>query len=50
MQRENLNPIEEAEAYQKLINHFNYTQQKLSQVMGKDRATIANNTLIKASP
>ncbi len=51
MQRENLNPIEEAEAYQKLINHFNYTQQKLSQVMGKDRATIANQIrLLKLPP
>jgi ParB family chromosome partitioning protein len=51
MQRENLNPIEEAEAYQKLINDFNYTQQKLSQVMGKDRATIANQLrLLKLPP
>jgi len=51
MQRENLNPIAEAEAYQKLINHFNYTQQKLSQVMGKDRATIANQIrLLKLPP
>jgi ParB family chromosome partitioning protein len=51
MQRENLNPIEEAEAYQKLINDFNYTQQKLSQVMGKDRATIANQIrLLKLPP
>ena len=51
MQRENLNPIEEAEAYQKLINDFNYTQQKLSQVMGKDRTTIANQIrLLKLPP
>lgn len=50
MQRENLNPIEEAEAYQKLINDFNYTQQKLSQVMGKDRATIANQLRLLKLP
>ena len=51
VQREDLNPIEEAEAYQKLINDFNYTQQKLSQVMGKDRATIANQIrLLKLPP
>ena len=51
VQREDLNPIEEAEAYQKLINDFNYTQQKISQVMGKDRATIANQIrLLKLPP
>jgi len=51
MQREDLNPIEEAEAYQKLISDFNYTQQKLAQVMGKDRATISNQMrLLKLPP
>jgi ParB family chromosome partitioning protein len=50
MQRENLNPIEEAEAYQKLINEFNYTQQKLSQVIGKDRTTIANQLRLLKLP
>ncbi len=42
LQREDLNPIEEAEAYKKLMHDYDYTQQKLSQVLGKDRATIAN--------
>ena len=42
IQRENLNAVEEAEAYEFLIKKFNLTQQDLAQKMGKDRATIAN--------
>lgn len=42
IQREDLNPIEEAKAYQFLMNHYNMTQRELSERMGKDRATIAN--------
>jgi ParB family chromosome partitioning protein len=42
LQRENLNPIEEAEAYKRLMNKFDYTQQKLSQALSKNRATVAN--------
>lgn len=42
IQRENLNPIEEAEAYKHLIEEYDLTQQELAQRMGKDRATIAN--------
>jgi len=41
-QRENLNPIEEAEAYQQLMVEFNYTQLNLSEKIGKERSTIAN--------
>lgn len=42
IQRENLTPIEEGEAYQKLISEFNYTQEQLSKDLGKSRSHIAN--------
>jgi ParB family chromosome partitioning protein len=42
LQRKDLNPIEEASAYQEMIQNFNLTQEALSKRIGKDRATIAN--------
>jgi len=42
LQRKDLNPIEEASAYQELIQRFNLTQEALSARTGKDRSTIAN--------
>ncbi|MBI5187532.1 MAG: ParB/RepB/Spo0J family partition protein [Nitrospirae bacterium] len=42
IQREDLNPIETAEAFNRLINEFNLTQEELSDRVGKDRATVAN--------
>ncbi len=42
LQREDLNPIEEAEAYQRLVSDHRYTQEKLAERVGKDRTTIAN--------
>lgn len=42
IQREDLNPIEEAEAYQKLIEEFGFTQEKIAQSVGKDRSTVTN--------
>jgi ParB family chromosome partitioning protein len=42
LQREDLNPIEEAEAYQRLSSEFAYTQEQLAARVGKDRATVAN--------
>ena len=42
LQRQNLNPIEEAEAYQKLIEAFGYTQEQTAQRVGKKRSTITN--------
>ncbi len=42
IQRESLNPIEEAHAYQHLIDKFQVTQEKMSQGLGKSRAAIAN--------
>jgi ParB family chromosome partitioning protein len=43
LQREELNAIEEAEAYRRLLTEFGYTQEELSQRVGKDRATVANS-------
>ncbi|MDO8661712.1 MAG: ParB/RepB/Spo0J family partition protein [Candidatus Omnitrophota bacterium] len=42
IQRENLNPIEEAHAYQHLIDKFQVTQDKISETLGKARPTITN--------
>jgi ParB family chromosome partitioning protein len=42
IQREDLNPIEAAEAFSRLIIEFNLTQDELSDRVGKERATIAN--------
>lgn len=42
IQREDLNPIEAAEAFNRLIIEFNLTQEDLSERVGKERATIAN--------
>jgi ParB family chromosome partitioning protein len=43
IQREELNPIEEANAYRALINRFDYTLEKVGQIMGKDKTTISNS-------
>jgi ParB family chromosome partitioning protein len=40
--REDLNPIEAAQAYQKLLAEFSWTQEELAQRIGKDRTSIAN--------
>ena len=42
IQRENLNPIEEAVAYKKLIEEYNLTQEELSERISKSRTQIAN--------
>jgi ParB family chromosome partitioning protein len=42
LQREDLNPIEEAEAYQRLIADYGYTQEQLGERVGKDRTTVTN--------
>jgi ParB family transcriptional regulator, chromosome partitioning protein len=43
VQRQDLNPVEEARGYKKLIDDFNYNQDKLSQFIGKSRSYIANS-------
>jgi len=51
LQREDLNPIEIAQAYQKLIQDLHYTQQDLAEKVGKDRTSVANYLrLLKLPP
>jgi ParB family chromosome partitioning protein len=42
IQRENLNPIDEASAYQKLTDEFHLTQDQIAAAVGKDRSSVAN--------
>ena len=42
LQREDLNPIEEASAYRRLMDEFNMTQEQLSSAIGRSRPAIAN--------
>ena len=50
IQREGLNPIEEAHAYQHLIEKFKVTQEKISEVLGKARVTITNTLRLLKLP
>ena len=43
LQRADLNPIEEAEGYSRLIADFRLTQQEVADIVGKDRSTVANS-------
>jgi ParB family chromosome partitioning protein len=40
--REDLNPMEEAEAYQQVLSEFGWTQEQLAERVGRDRSTVAN--------
>lgn len=50
IQREELNPIELATAYLKLINQFNLSLSQLGERIGKDKSTISNTTRLLALP
>jgi ParB family chromosome partitioning protein len=50
IQRQDLNPIEEAHAYQYLIEKFQVTQEKISAVLGKARVTITNTLRLLKLP
>jgi ParB family chromosome partitioning protein len=50
LQREDLNPLEEAEGYQRLMDQFSHTQGKLSAVIGKSRSHIANTLRLMNLP
>ena len=50
IQRQNLTPVEEARAYQALIDEFNFSQQELAARVGKDRSSIANYLRILKLP
>lgn len=48
--REDLNPMEEAEAYQKLLADFGWTQEELAQRVGRDRSSISNSIRLLRLP
>ncbi|MFO0619874.1 MAG: ParB/RepB/Spo0J family partition protein [Polyangia bacterium] len=50
LQREDLNPIEEAEAYRRLSDEFGYTQEELARRVGRERATVANSLRLLKLP
>lgn len=50
LQREDLNPIEEARAYYRLVNEFGLTQEALAQRFGKDRSSVANSLRLLSLP
>jgi len=50
VQRQDLNPIEEAKGYKRLVDDFNYNQEKLSQFIGKSRSYIANSLRLLVLP
>jgi len=51
IQREDLNPVEQANAFKRLIDEFNLTQQELAEVTGKSRALVTNTIrLLKLNP
>ena len=50
VQRQDLNPIEEARGYQRLVDEFNYNQEKLSEFIGKSRSYIANSLRLLGLP
>jgi ParB family chromosome partitioning protein len=50
LQREDLNPIEEAEAFEKLINEYNLTQEELSESIGRSRSAISNTIRLLGLP
>lgn len=50
LQRSDLNPVEEAHAYERLIRDFGHTQQTVAEIVGKDRSTVANAMRILQLP
>lgn len=48
LQRQDLNPLEEAEAYRRLMDEFNYTQEQLAERVGKSRSAVANTLRLTA--
>ena len=50
VQRQDLNPIEEARGYRKLVDDFSYNQEKLSKFIGKSRSYIANSLRLLSLP
>ena len=50
IQREELNPIEEANAYRELMEKFEFTQEAISKAVGKDKSTISNTMRLLSLP
>ena len=50
LQRENLNPMEEAEGIQKLIDEFDFTQEQAAQKLGKSRSALTNTLRLMSLP
>ena len=50
LQRENLSPIEEANAYQRLMDEFDHTQEVLAKTVGKSRSSVANTLRLLTLP
>jgi ParB family chromosome partitioning protein len=50
VQREDLNPIEEAQAYQRLVNEFGMRHEDVAAAVGKDRSTVANTLRLLKLP
>jgi ParB family chromosome partitioning protein len=50
LQRADLNPMEEAEAYQRLIGEFGLTQEQVAERVGKERSTVANSVRLLRLP
>ena len=50
VQRHDLNPLEEAQGYKRLINDFSYDQEKVSKFIGKSRSYITNSLRILSLP
>jgi ParB family chromosome partitioning protein len=50
LQREDLNPVEEAEAYRRLMDEYRLTQEQVAAVVGKERATVANYVRLLGLP
>ena len=50
LQRENLNPLEEAKGYKRLMDEFKHTQDQLSHILGKSRSHVSNMVRILTLP
>ena len=50
VQRHDLNPLEEAQGYKRLIDEFNYDQEKVSKFIGKSRSYITNSLRLLSLP
>jgi len=50
LQREDLNPIEEAEAFQRLMNDYGMTQEEVAKVVGRSRSAVANTVRMLTLP